>query len=111
MTKTDMLEWLEFARGKTLGLLDAVATRPDALVILKWRPGPGRAHLAWQLMHIAATDDRHLTVRMKGGEPSAPDLVKSFAGGSVPDENGRASCRERARASRPGGARKRNVQL
>ena len=42
MTKADLLEWLEFARKKTLDLLDAVATRPDATAILKWRPGPGR---------------------------------------------------------------------
>src|SRR5436190_22966995 len=86
MTKTDMLEWLEFARGKTLGLLDTVATRPDALAILKWRPGPGRAHLAWQLMHIAATDDRHVHVRMRGGELQEPEYVRRFAGGSIPDD-------------------------
>ncbi len=72
MTRTDMREWLEFARRKTLELLDAIATRPDAVAVLKWRPGPGRAHIAWQLMHLAATDDRHLNVRMGGGEPSAP---------------------------------------
>ena len=87
MVKTIYLEWLEFARRKTLDLLDAVATRPDAETILKWRPGPGRAHVAWQLMHLAATDDRHLKVRMQGGEPSAPDFVRRFAGGSVPDDS------------------------
>ena len=41
-------------------------------------------------MHLAATDDRHLNVRMKSGaagEPSAPEFVKRFAGGSVPDDN------------------------
>src|SRR2546421_7595126 len=86
MTKADLQEWMEFARAKTLALIDGLAARPDAAAILKWRPGPGRAHLAWQLMHIAATDDRHLYARMKGGEPKEPDFVRRFAGGSTPDD-------------------------
>lgn len=78
---------LEFVRKKTLDTLDAIAKRPDAGAVLGWRPGPGRAHIAWQLMHIAATDDRHLTVRMKGIDAVEPDNVARFAGGSTPDEN------------------------
>lgn len=38
-------------------------------------------------MHVAATDDRHLSVRMKGGEPHDVELVRRFAGGSTPDDN------------------------
>ena len=87
MTKTDMVEMLEFVRKKTNDLLDAVAKMPDAPAALAWRPGPGRAHLAWQLMHIAATDDRHLYVRMKGGaDAKEPETVRRFAGGSTPDD-------------------------
>jgi hypothetical protein len=37
-------------------------------------------------MHIAATDDRHLNARMRGGEPASPELVRRFAGGSTPDD-------------------------
>ena len=38
-------------------------------------------------MHIAATDDRHLHVRMKGGaEAKEPETVRRFAGGSTPDD-------------------------
>ena len=37
-------------------------------------------------MHIAATDDRHLNARMKGGEPISSDFVRRFAGGSTPDD-------------------------
>lgn len=85
MTPADLRSFLEFVRKQTLDTLDAIAKRPDAAELLAWRPGPGRAHIAWQLMHIAATDDRHLGVRMKGGEPADPDLVKRFAGGSTPD--------------------------
>src|SRR5262249_37821090 len=69
-----------------LELLDAIEASPDAAAILAWRPGPGRAHVAWQLMHVAATDDRHLNVRMRGGEATEPEFVRRYAGGSTPDE-------------------------
>lgn len=87
MTRADFRMILEFARKRTLDTLDQIAKRPDATAVLGWRPGPGRAHIAWQLMHIAATDDRHLGVRMRGGEPAEPEYVRRFAGGSTVDEN------------------------
>lgn len=86
MTGADLRLMLEYNRKRTLGTLDAIAQRPDAAAVLAWRPGPGRAHLAWQLMHVAATDDRHLNVRMKPGEPTEAEYVRRFAGGSTPDE-------------------------
>jgi len=87
MSAADLEAWLAFARRKTLDLLEQVAGVKDPAAVLGWRPGPGRAHIAWQLMHIAATDDRHLHVRMKGGEPREPEFVRRFAGGSTPDDN------------------------
>lgn len=86
MAMNDLLEFLEFTRKKTLDLLDTLAKQPDGVQILGWRPGPGRAHAAWQLMHIAATDDRHLNVRILNGEPREAEYVKRFAGGSTPDD-------------------------
>lgn len=86
MTKSDLIEFMEFARKKTAELLDTIGKQPAPEKILGWRPGPGRAHIAWQLMHIAATDDRHLYVRMRGGEPKEPEHVRRFAGGSTPDD-------------------------
>ena len=86
MTGTDLQQNLDLGRRKTLELLDAIAARPDAAAVLGWRPGPGRAHIGWQLMHIAATDDRHLGVRMKSGAAAEPELVRRFAGGSTPDD-------------------------
>jgi hypothetical protein len=86
MTSADIRSFLEFVRKKTMDTLDTIAKRPDAAELLAWRPGPGRAHVAWQLMHIAATDDRHLGVRMKGGEPASAENVRRFAGGSTPDD-------------------------
>lgn len=87
MNRADMRRQLEFVRKKTLDFLETIAKQPDAAAILAWRPGPGRAHIAWQLMHVAATDDRHLNVRIRGGEANNPDYVNRFAGGSTPDEN------------------------
>lgn len=78
---------LTFCRKKTLDLLGTIAAMPDPAAVLGWRPGPGRAHIAWQLMHIGATDDRHLNVRMRGGSPAEPELVRRFAGGSTPDDD------------------------
>ena len=95
MTRADIRSFLEFVRKKTLDTLDAIAKRPDATELLGWRPGPGRAHIAWQLMHIAATDDRHLGVRMKGGEAADQELVRRFAGGSTPEQGGIAMSLER----------------
>jgi uncharacterized damage-inducible protein DinB len=89
MTFADLIEVLDFGRQKTLALLDKLAKEANVPAIIGWRPGPGRAHIAWQLMHIAATDDRHAHVRMTGtgGQPQEADLVRRFAGGSTPDEN------------------------
>lgn len=87
MNASDLQSILDRSRRKTLEMLDSIAHRPDPAVILGWRPGPGRAHIAWQLMHIAATDDRHLNVRMTGSQAREPGFVQRFAGGSVPDDD------------------------
>ena len=84
MDKADLEGLLNLSRRRTLELLDAAAAPAE---VLAWRPGPGRAHLAWQLMHVAATEDRHLHVRMTGGEPQRPEWVRRFASGSVPDDD------------------------
>jgi hypothetical protein len=86
MNQADLETILNLSRSKTLELLEAIAKRPESAAILAWRPGPGRAHIAWQFMHVAATDDRHLHVRMKGSTPKEPEFVRRFAGGSVPDD-------------------------
>jgi hypothetical protein len=86
MSVAALIDVLEFTRQKTLTFIDNLAKQPNAAAILGWRPGPGRAHIGWQLMHIAATDDRHLHVRVKQGQPQQPRLVERFAGGSTPDD-------------------------
>ncbi|MCI0381371.1 MAG: DinB family protein, partial [Gemmataceae bacterium] len=87
MTFKTGIEFMDFSRQKTLGLVDTLAKLENVQQVLGWRPGPGRAHLAWQLMHIAATDDRHVHVRMTGGQLQNPEYVRRFAGGSTPDDD------------------------
>jgi hypothetical protein len=86
MAIADMIGFLDFSRQKTVALLDTLAKEANAQAALGWRPGPGRAHLAWQLMHIAATDDRHVHARMESGQPQNAEYVRRFAGGSTPDD-------------------------
>ena len=87
MNKADLEGLLVSSRQKSLELLDAIAASAAPAAVLGWRPAPGHAHIAWQFMHVAATDDRHLHVRMTGGEPRNPEYVRRFAGGSVPDDD------------------------
>lgn len=87
MTFADLIESLDYNRSKTLAFIETLAKQDNVPAILGWRPGPGRAHIAWQLMHIAATDDRHVHVRMTGSQPQEPKFVERFAGGSTPDED------------------------
>src|SRR5262245_148442 len=87
MNAADLERLFIYPRNKMFELLDAIEKTPDPQSVLGWRPGPGRAHIAWQMMHVAATDDRHLHVRMRGGEPAESELVRRFAGGSVPDDD------------------------
>jgi uncharacterized damage-inducible protein DinB len=87
MNATDAVTFLDFSRRKTLELLDSIAAMPEPRAVLAWRAAPGRANIAWQLMHLAATDDRHLNVRIKGGQPQDADLIRRYAGGSTPDDD------------------------
>lgn len=82
-----LLAGLEFSRNRLLGLLDAIEkSGQDVAKVLAWRPGPGRAHLGWQGMHCAATHDRYVNVRLKGGAPMDPALVDHYAGGTTPSD-------------------------
>ncbi len=67
-------------RDRTLATLDAIAALPDPAACLGWRPGPGRAHIAWQLMHVAVTEELFATERLRGTAPTFADLVPRFPG-------------------------------
>src|SRR6266436_3400572 len=87
MKFADLIEVMDFSRQKTLALIDSLAKLPNAQKALGWRPGPGRAHLAWQLMHVGITEELFATERIVGTAPAWPDLVPRFKGGSTPDDN------------------------
>lgn len=76
-----------FYRTRTLGLLDKIE-QDGELGALGWRPGLGRAHIAWQLMHIGITEEIFATERLAPHKPrSFVDLWPRFRGGSTPDEH------------------------
>ena len=78
---------LEFSRARLLGTLDAIEkSGQDVAKILAWRPGPGRAHIAWQAMHCAATHDRYLNAGILQGSVKDQELVANFGGGSTPSD-------------------------
>ncbi|MGC1274606.1 MAG: DinB family protein [Planctomycetaceae bacterium] len=79
-------ECWEFNRQRTLATLDAVEKMPDPKTVLAWRPGTGRAHIAWQLMHVGITEELFATERLIGTAPEFPELVPRFRGGSTPDD-------------------------
>src|SRR5437868_2102285 len=54
---------LPFFRSKTFDLISRIEKLPDPAAALAWRPGPGRAHIGWQLMHIAITEEIFATER------------------------------------------------
>jgi hypothetical protein len=69
-------------------LLDAIEKLPDPQAALAWRPGPGRAHIGWQLMNIGVTEDIFASERLAPHKQGRfTDLWPRFRGGSKPDDN------------------------
>lgn len=81
------LEAMDFMRMRTLMSLDEIAKHPRAADILAYRPGPGRAHQAWQFMHIGITEELYGTERLFGRPSQYPELAPRFKGGSIADDN------------------------
>jgi uncharacterized damage-inducible protein DinB len=77
----------EFNRGRTLELLANIEKLADARAALAWRPGPGRAHIGWQLMHIGVTEDVFASERLAQKSGKFADLWPRFRGGSTPDDD------------------------
>lgn len=80
-------KFIEFGRERTLGTIAAIEQLPDPQRALGWRPGPGRAHIAWQLMHVGITEELFATDRFRGTAPAFADLVPRYKGGSTPDDD------------------------
>lgn len=87
MDKNTLLALWDFARARLLGSLDAIEkSGQDIAKVLSWRPGPGRAHIAWQAMHCAATHDKYVNQFLKAGKPMDEARVGGFGGGSTPSD-------------------------
>jgi hypothetical protein len=81
------LKSYEFNRSRTLGLLQKIEEQADPMAALGWRPGPGRAHICWQLMHIAVTEDIFASERLAPERRGRyVDIWPRFRGGSTPDD-------------------------
>lgn len=75
------------SREKTLGLLQKIQAEPEPMQVLGYRPGPGRAHIAWQLLHIGVTEELFATERLfPGARAGYQDLIPRFRGNSTPDD-------------------------
>lgn len=78
----------KFYRGRTLATLDAIDKLPNPQDALAWRPGPGRAHIGWQLMHVGVTEDIFASERLAPHKPGQfVSLWPRFRGGSTPDDD------------------------
>jgi hypothetical protein len=88
MDPATLLAFADAVRAKLLASLDAIekAAGADVQTALAWRPAPGRAHIAWQAMHCAASLDKILNVRIRGGPPGDAKLLADFAAGSTPGD-------------------------
>ena len=83
-----LISAMQFNRPRTLGLLDKIEQEPDPQSVLAWRPGPGRAHIGWQLMHIGITEELFATERLMPQKPPQwTELWPRFRGGSTPDDD------------------------
>jgi uncharacterized damage-inducible protein DinB len=83
-----LIRSFKFNRVRTLALLDKIEQEPNPEQVLGWRPGPGRAHIAWQLLHIGVTEEIFATERLLPSKPAQfTDLIPRFRGGSTPDDN------------------------
>jgi len=87
-TLDTLIKSYEFNRVRTLGLLNRAEQEADPHELLGWRPAEGRAHVAWQLMHIGVTEETFATERLAPDKAGAfTELWPRFRGGSTPDDD------------------------
>ncbi|GIX03864.1 MAG: hypothetical protein KatS3mg113_0870 [Planctomycetaceae bacterium] len=80
------LRQMQFNRSRTLATLDEISKMEHPQLVLGWRPGTGRAHIAWHLAHVAITEELFATERLFNRPAGFPTLISRYKGGSVPDD-------------------------
>ena len=82
-------EAFAFNRTRTLLTLEQIAAMDNPAQVLGWRPGAGRAHIAWQLVHIGITEELFGVDRLAKRHEDAKHkaLWERFQGGSTPDDD------------------------
>lgn len=82
-----MLQCMDFSRGRLMATLDTIEkSGQDVNKVLAWRPGPGRAHMAWQFMHCASTYHRNTHVNFMNGQGKDDAMYAAFGGTSTPSD-------------------------
>ena len=88
MTFIDAMTSLwDLNRERTNALIGEFRDDPELDELLVWQPDDGRAHIGWQLMHIAVTEAVIAKERITQGGANLGDLAERFGRGSVPDGN------------------------
>lgn len=80
------LEIWESNRNRTLSLLEKIAADDPSAESLIWRPGPERAHIAWQLLHIAVTEEIFASELLASSSSRLSKWRDRFCNGSVPED-------------------------
>ncbi|CAN5511172.1 hypothetical protein BH10PLA1_BH10PLA1_18660 [soil metagenome] len=87
MDTATLIAAMGFSRARLLGTLATIEkSGQDIAKVLAWRPGPGRAHIGWQAMHCAATQDRYINARLLNVPVKDEALVTNFCSGSTPSD-------------------------
>jgi uncharacterized damage-inducible protein DinB len=83
-----LIKSFAFNRGRTLAMLDDIEKLPDPQAALAFRLGPGRAHPAWQLMHVGITEELFASERLAPEKPGKwTELWPRFRNGSKADDD------------------------
>ena len=82
-----LVESFKFNRSRVLTLLDEIDEMENPAEALAWRPGEGRAHIAWQLMHLGISEEIFATEWLVASDESPHrESWSRFRGGSTPDD-------------------------
>ena len=84
---TTTIQQLNFNRNMTLKLLEEIAQSKDPQTALAHQPGPDRAHIGWQIMHIAITEELFASERLRDTSSDLTDWFPHFQKGSIAEDN------------------------